>query len=877
MSKEIVFENNNFKDKLIFNINGQDCEIDYSKFCFDIIEDNISGTSAKDLYGRLDYAKTLCESFFDENYKKKIVSIVAMGGLGKTAFAHIYKKNYGDKYANIYHTYINNSLYDNFVEKMKSLISNVGFDNAIETYKSNEEKKKKIIQVLNGIPTGPNLLVLDINIRKGFSTDFFNDVFFSLNDKWHVLVLSRRMFEGLEPYRFSRKFYSLSDEPEEAVKMFRAISGVPDTVCDDKDLKDIFAIPTFDYHPLLIETLAAYCKNHKNEVWNPDAIRHAIGESQNNETISSEMKHRSDGECDDEEELKYVYQYMRRLISFEDYSPNCQTILRHFILWPYDYIADDVVKTFLSGYGIKSLDGDLDGLVNNMVLDPTENMYRVYGFPLEYVLRKNNLNVEINDVVINQLKQNTNLPIVLSKGFRMHEILKYTLSDKALEEKKQFHYQPYLEVVSELLKIRRSFSDFLPYHECIAKTIEYNGKLFICDEISILIAGHYWYIEDSDYRSLVRQSASDIIRKGFCFDNEDSAEKLDRLAVAMHDFSLALVILGDDEVAELAFRKSIEIRNAISNKNIDDAAKRINTWRLALEYYCLCILSEKQSKNVCINEFVRMGLKLLTDDHDADHYLLKFMLLRFGSNSKKLYDATKNYINSSKCRLSDKYSPIPVMVDIGNGMQIGKYPITQFQWDWVMGDSKPSVMLCDIRRGVGPDYPMYMVTWFDAIKYCNALSVMQGLEEVYSYEYDDNHNVVNAIPDKSKHGYRLPFEKEWQDAASCYGKYKQYSGTDDLEQLKDYAWYEDNSGATTHSVGGRKPNELGIYDMSGNVWEWCQDFYDSSGASRVLRGGSWNSSADYCRVSYRSGHAPGNRFINDGFRLLLSSPKKEKI
>ena len=130
--------------------------------------------------------------------------------------------------------------------------------------------------------------------------------------------------------------------------------------------------------------------------------------------------------------------------------------------------------------------------------------------------------------------------------------------------------------------------------------------------------------------------------------------------------------------------------------------------------------------------------------------------------------------------------------------------------------------------------------------------------------------------------FRLPTEAEWEYAARG-GKKScgyQYSGSN---TLGDVAWYSDNSGKKTHAVGTKQPNELGIYDMTGNVWEWCQDWYGSyssspqtnptgavRGSCRVGRGGSWGNSARYCRSSYRGYITPGDRFNRLGLRLVLS-------
>ena len=184
-----------------------------------------------------------------------------------------------------------------------------------------------------------------------------------------------------------------------------------------------------------------------------------------------------------------------------------------------------------------------------------------------------------------------------------------------------------------------------------------------------------------------------------------------------------------------------------------------------------------------------------------------------------------------------------------SGYYIGKYEVTQKLWKAVMG-SNPS-------RFKGDNLPVERVSWNDVQEFLRKLNAMTGKN------------------------YRLPTEAEWEFAArggnSSRG-YK-YSGSNSLGSV---AWYYDNSGDRTHAVGTKSPNELGIYDMSGNVLEWCQDWYGSyssssqrnpkgpnSGSSRVLRGGSWFYSARYCRVSRRNCYTPGSRYYDLGFRLAL--------
>lgn len=200
---------------------------------------------------------------------------------------------------------------------------------------------------------------------------------------------------------------------------------------------------------------------------------------------------------------------------------------------------------------------------------------------------------------------------------------------------------------------------------------------------------------------------------------------------------------------------------------------------------------------------------------------------------------------------------------------IGKYPVTQRQWKEVMGEDKnPSKFLGDNR-------PVENVSWYDAISFCNALSREEGFEECYLVR--DQEVLINdeAI------GYRLPTESEWEFAArgGTLNENFTYSGGDTLSEM---AWYDENSGGQTHAVGKKKPNGLGLFDMSGNVWEWCWDWKGSypsspqtnllgpnSGDYRVFRGGSWLNSVYGCRVAYRNSYIPAscNNFL--GFRLVF--------
>jgi sulfatase modifying factor 1 len=163
-----------------------------------------------------------------------------------------------------------------------------------------------------------------------------------------------------------------------------------------------------------------------------------------------------------------------------------------------------------------------------------------------------------------------------------------------------------------------------------------------------------------------------------------------------------------------------------------------------------------------------------------------------------------------------------------------------------------------------PKNPIERVRWMEAALYCNGRSTAEGLEPCYdeaTYECNFQAN-----------GYRLPTEAEWEYAARA-GNDAEYAFGSAENRLSDYAWFKENSVERTHPVGMKKPNAWGLYDMYGNVGEWCQDVYDgefyekpseanpcniTGGPNRVLRGGSWSSVADRCRSASRTGEAPGS-------------------
>ena len=159
--------------------------------------------------------------------------------------------------------------------------------------------------------------------------------------------------------------------------------------------------------------------------------------------------------------------------------------------------------------------------------------------------------------------------------------------------------------------------------------------------------------------------------------------------------------------------------------------------------------------------------------------------------------------------------------------------------------------------------PVEQIRWADAARYCNARSKLEGLRPAYDER--------TWACDFSADGYRLPTEAEWEYACRA-GSEAEFCFGSGAAGLAEYAWFKDNAGSGPHPVAGKKPNAWGLYDMSGNVWEWCNDFYDEdyykssperdpagppAGKSRVLRGGCWSSRADLCRTAYRNEEDPG--------------------
>jgi formylglycine-generating enzyme required for sulfatase activity len=229
----------------------------------------------------------------------------------------------------------------------------------------------------------------------------------------------------------------------------------------------------------------------------------------------------------------------------------------------------------------------------------------------------------------------------------------------------------------------------------------------------------------------------------------------------------------------------------------------------------------------------------------------------------------------------------PVRTVIVSAFYIDRFEVTKGLWDevatWAEAhgyDIGPAS-----AEGTGPAHPATYVTWYEAVKWANARSEKEGLTPCYTLDgsvyrsWESNYVSCNW----SASGYRLPTEAEWEKAARGEAVARRYPWADSDEIDTSRANYNGAYRGTT-PVGSFPANGVGLYDMAGNVWEWCWDWHDedlpggvdprgpASGSDRVDRGGSWLNNASYCRVAYRPDYGPDNDHGSLGFRLVRTAP-----
>ena len=353
------------------------------------------------------------------------------------------------------------------------------------------------------------------------------------------------------------------------------------------------------------------------------------------------------------------------------------------------------------------------------------------------------------------------------------------------------------------------------------------------------------------------------------------------------------------------------IDEILKKNNLDYFREIFETKKEAPRYNFTVVIADNEDVPPQLEGIVDFIDKQITDNEGAiKKYILdlaKFEKLELDENNiekiiKELKGTIKKYSGKKATNVESKFENM-IFVQGGKyqpsfadeekevfDIEVCKYPTTQKMWMEVM-ENNPSRFKSDNK-------PVESITWWQALEYCNKLSEKYGLEPVYDLSKSEQGILMIkelggeiVYPDvanfKNTEGFRLPTEVEWEwfarggQIAIEQGTFDYtYSGNNNINEV---AWFKENSGNQTHDVGLKKPNQLGLYDCTGNVWEWCYDTtesievgknyiykaFDSSNIYRRLKGSSWYDNAELCAVLYRFNRkAVEESFINVGLRIV---------
>jgi|LauGreDrversion4_2_1035121.scaffolds.fasta_scaffold63172_5 formylglycine-generating enzyme required for sulfatase activity len=270
----------------------------------------------------------------------------------------------------------------------------------------------------------------------------------------------------------------------------------------------------------------------------------------------------------------------------------------------------------------------------------------------------------------------------------------------------------------------------------------------------------------------------------------------------------------------------------------------------------------------------------LGDDRQILNDKKKYKIFRVEDIEFKMIHCPRGIFTMGASDLSDNPKRT---VSINKPFLLGETEVTQelfekvmeFNPSWYQGYKYPNSYPNSNKR------PVEHLTWYDALMFCNKLSLKLGKRPYYNIsniehgKQDESKNITKAIVtiNPQADGFRLPLEKEWEYAAKA-GTNNQFAGTNDPNEVGEVAWCNDNSKINenhqTHPIKGKRPNEWGFYDMSGNAWEWCWDKYDEYSDLRVVRGGCWSTDASFLRSDVRYGFSHRNRNYYTGLRISAS-------